>query len=74
MFLCPGRRTYGSLRTISDKRKDIVEDLWDYYGQPRLPLILMPAYPSGGSEYGLGAVAAYARAGEFGTAWLTMKR
>ena len=52
------------------------DDLWDYikgnkdpYGQPRLPLILMPTYPSSGSEYGLGAVAADARTGEFGTAY-----
>lgn len=41
-------------------------DLWDYvkgkkknpYGLKKLPLILMPTYPSSGSEYGLGAVAA----------------
>lgn len=41
-------------------------DLWNYvkgkkknpYGLKKLPLILMPTYPSSGSEYGLGAVAA----------------
>lgn len=39
------------------------EDLWEYvrmqkkpYGLKKLPLILMPTYPSSGSEYGLGAV------------------
>ena len=39
------------------------EDLWDYikgrknpYGLEKLPLILIPTYPSSGSEYGLGAV------------------
>lgn len=51
-------------------------DLWDYvkgkknpYGLEKLPLILMPTYPSSGSEYGLGAVAADARTGDFGTAY-----
>ena len=52
------------------------DDLWDYvkgrknpYGRDRLPLILMPTYPSSGSEYGLGAVAADARTHDFGTAY-----
>ena len=52
------------------------ENLWDYlkgrknpYGEQRLPLILMPTYPSSGSEYGLGAVAADKRTGDFGTAY-----
>ena len=52
------------------------DDLWDYvkgeknpYGQAKLPLILMPTYPSSGSEYGLGAVSADSRTGEFGTAY-----
>lgn len=51
-------------------------ELWDYikgrktpYGLNKLPLILMPTYPSSGSEYGLGAVAADARTGDFGTAY-----
>lgn len=51
-------------------------DLWAYvkgeknpYGEPKLPLILMPTYPSSGSEYGLGAVSADARTGDFGTAY-----
>lgn len=51
-------------------------DLWDYvkmkknpYGLEKLPLILMPTYPSSGSEYGLGAVSADARTGDFGTAY-----
>lgn len=51
-------------------------DLWDYvkgkknpYGLEKLPLILIPTYPSSGSEYGLGAVAADARTGDFGTAY-----
>lgn len=51
-------------------------DLWDYvtgeknpYGREKLPLILIPTYPSSGSEYGLGAVAADSRSGEFGTAY-----
>lgn len=34
-----------------------------------MPLILMPTYPSGGSEYGLGAVSADSRTGDFGTAY-----
>lgn len=41
------------------------DDLWEYvkakknpYGLDKLPLILMPTYPSSGSEYGLGAVSA----------------
>lgn len=52
------------------------EDLWYYlkekknpYGLQKLPLILMPTYPSSGSEYGLGAVAADSRIGDFGTAF-----
>lgn len=51
-------------------------DLWEYvrmhknpYGLEKLPLILMPTYPSSGSEYGLGAVTADKRTGEFGTAY-----
>lgn len=51
-------------------------DLWDYVtgeknpcGREKLPLILIPTYPSNGSEYGLGAVAADSRSGEFGTAY-----
>lgn len=51
-------------------------DLWAYvkgeknpYGEEKLPLILMPTYPSSGSEYGLGAVSADARTGDFGTAY-----
>ena len=51
-------------------------DLWDYvkrrknpYGERRLPLLLMPTYPSSGSEYGLGAVMADSRTGDFGTAY-----
>lgn len=52
------------------------EDLWDYvkgrkdpYGKKKLPLILMPTYPSSGSEYGLGAVSADERTKDFGTAF-----
>ncbi|MDE5742497.1 MAG: iron-containing alcohol dehydrogenase [Oscillospiraceae bacterium] len=52
------------------------EDLWDYvkgtknpYGLEKLPLILMPTYPSSGSEYGLGAVSADNRTKDFGTAY-----
>lgn len=52
------------------------EDLWEYvkakknpYGLKKLPLILMPTYPSSGSEYGLGAVSADSRTGDFGTAY-----
>lgn len=52
------------------------DDLWAYvkaeknpYGLEKLPLVLMPTYPSSGSEYGLGAVAADARTGDFGTAY-----
>lgn len=51
-------------------------DLWDYlkgrknpYGQEKLPLILLPTYPSSGSEYGLGAVAADTTSSDFGTAY-----
>lgn len=51
-------------------------DWWDYvkgrknpYGQEKLPLILMPTYPSSGSEYGLGAVSANGETGDFGTAY-----
>lgn len=52
------------------------DNLWEYirmqknpYGLEKLPLILMPTYPSSGSEYGLGAVTADKRTGEFGTAY-----
>lgn len=52
------------------------DDLWAYvkaeknpYGLKKLPLILMPTYPSSGSEYGLGAVSADSRTGDFGTAY-----
>lgn len=52
------------------------DDLWDYikskkdpYGLKKMPLILMPTYPSSGSEYGLGAVSADSRTGDFGTAY-----
>lgn len=51
-------------------------DLWDYvkgkkdpYGQKKLPLLLMPTYPSSGSEYGLGAVSSDERVKDFGTAF-----
>lgn len=50
-------------------------DLWEYvkgkpsYGQERLPLILLPTYPSSGSENGLGAVSVDSRTGDFGTAY-----
>lgn len=51
-------------------------DLWDYvkgkknpYGLAKLPLVLMPTYPSSGSEYGLGAVSVDSRTGDFGTAY-----
>ena len=53
-----------------------MEDLWDYvkgkknpYGEKKLPLILMPTYPSSGSEYGLGAVSSDERTNDFGTAF-----
>ena len=39
------------------------------YGLTKLSLVLMPTYPSSGSEYGLGAVAADAGTGDFGTAY-----
>lgn len=52
------------------------DDLWDYvkgkknpYGLKRLPLILMPTYPSSSSEYGLGAVSTDVRTNDFGTAY-----
>lgn len=52
------------------------DDLWAYvkaaknpYGLKKLPLILMPTYPSSGSEYGMGAVSADSRTGDFGTAY-----
>lgn len=52
------------------------EDLWDYvkgkknpYGEKKLPLLLMPTYPSSGSEYGLGAVSSDERIKDFGTAF-----
>lgn len=50
-------------------------NLWDYlhgkspYGLQRLPLVLIPTYPSSGSENGLGAVAVDSRTGDFGTAY-----
>lgn len=51
-------------------------DLWNYvkgrkspYGKEKLPLILIPTYPSSGSEYGLGAVTSDARTGDYGTAY-----
>lgn len=51
-------------------------DLWDYvkgkknpYGEKKLPLLLMPTYPSSGSEYGLGAVSSDERVNDFGTAF-----
>lgn len=45
-------------------------DLWDYvkgknpYGLERLPLALIPTYPSSGSENGLGAVSVDSRTGD----------
>lgn len=52
------------------------DDLWDYvkgrknpYRLEKLPLVLMPTYPSSGSEYGLGAVSADSRTNDFGTAY-----
>ena len=52
------------------------DDLWDYikgrknpYGLEKLPLILIPTYPSSGSGYGLGAVASDKRRQDFGTAY-----
>lgn len=52
------------------------DDLWEYvkekknpYGLEKFPLVLIPTYPSSGSEYGLGAVSADARTGDFGTAY-----
>lgn len=52
------------------------EDLWDYvkgrknpYGLEKLPMILIPTYPSSGSEYGLGAVSSDARTNDLGTAY-----
>lgn len=52
------------------------DDLWDYvkgkknpYGLDKLPLVLMPTYPSSGSENGLGAVAADSGNDDFGTAY-----
>ena len=50
-------------------------DLWEYlkgkpsYGLERLPLALLPTYPSSGSENGLGAVSVDSRNGDFGTAY-----
>lgn len=50
-------------------------DLWNYvkgknpYGLERLPLALIPTYPSSGSENGLGAVSVDSRIGDFGTAY-----
>lgn len=52
------------------------KDLWEYIkgkenpdGLEKLPLVLIPTYPSSGSEYGLGAVSADSRTGDFGTAY-----
>lgn len=51
------------------------EHLWDYlrgespYGLDRLHLVLIPTYPSSGSENGLGAVAVDLCTGECGTAY-----
>ena len=52
------------------------DDLWDHvkgkknpYGLQKLPLVLMPTYPSSGSEYGMGAVSADSKTGDFGTAF-----
>lgn len=52
------------------------EDLWEFvkgkkdpYGLKKLPLILIPTYPSSGSEYGLGAVSVDTETGDFGTAY-----
>ena len=50
-------------------------DWWDYvkgkdpYGLQKLPLILMPTYPSSGSEYGLGAASVATPTDDFGTAF-----
>ena len=50
-------------------------DLWDYlkgkpsYGLKRLPLALIPTYPSSGSENGLGAVSVDSKTDDFGTAY-----
>lgn len=52
------------------------EDWWDFvkgreepYGLEKLPLILIPTYPSSGSEYGLGAVSVDSGTDDFGTAY-----
>lgn len=52
------------------------DDWWDFvkgkkepYGLKRFSLILMPTYPSSGSEYGLGAVSVDSHTGDFGTAY-----
>ncbi len=52
------------------------EDWWDFvkgkknpYGLKKLPLILLPTYPSSGSEYGLGAVSVDPAADDLGTAY-----
>lgn len=52
------------------------EDWWYFvkgkknpYGLKKLPLILIPTYPSSGSEYGLGAVSVDSGTGDFGTAY-----
>lgn len=50
-------------------------DLWDYlkgkpsYGLQRLSLVLIPTYPSSGSENGLGAVSVDSKTDDFGTAY-----
>lgn len=48
---------------------DYVKGEKDPYGLEKMPLVLIPTYPSSGSEYGLGAVAADARTDDFGTAY-----
>ncbi|MFV0394745.1 MAG: iron-containing alcohol dehydrogenase [Coprobacillaceae bacterium] len=51
-------------------------EIWKYikgekdpYGLQKLPMILIPTYPSSGSEYGLGAVSSDSRTNDFGTAY-----
>lgn len=50
-------------------------ELWNFlkgkspYGLQRLPLALIPTYPSSGSENGLGAVAVDSHTGDYGTAY-----
>ena len=49
--------------------KDYLKGEKSSYDKEKLPLILIPTYPSSGSEYGLGAVWADARTQDFGTAY-----